>query len=110
MSDLSEMLKSATNDPRFATILSSLKEKADAGELDVSALLGDLTSEKGSEKESAPPAPPSSAKPGMDSHKKLLSALRPYLGDQKRSAVDDILKISEFSGVIEALSKGKDGR
>ena len=106
MSDLSEIISSAAKDPRFGEILSSLKEKADSGEIDVRSLLGGIAG--GEEKNDGVQTAPQ--KPGMDSHKKLLSALRPYLGDAKRGAVDDILKISEFSGVIEALSKGKDGR
>ena len=104
MGDLEEMLSGAMRDPRFADILSSLKEKANSGELNVKEMVGELAG--GEEKDE--PAP--SAAAGMSEHKKLLSALRPYLADKKRSAVDEILKISEFSGVIEALSKNKDGR
>ena len=100
MSDLSGMIENAMKDPRFADILSSLKEKADKGELDVSSIIGEATAAEGSA---------SPAKPGMDSHKKLLAALRPYLRDERQGAVDGILRIGEFSGIIEALSK-KDGR
>ena len=47
----------------------------------------------------------------MDNHKKLLAALKPYLANEKQGAVDSLLKIGEFSGIIEALSKKKsDGR
>ncbi len=110
MGDLEEMLSGAMSDPRFAGILSSLKEKADSGELNVKEMLGDLSG--GDAAASAQPAPAGTASPapaGMNEHKKLLSALRPYLADKKRSAVDEILKIGEFSGIIEALSKNKDG-
>ena len=103
MSDLNGMLESAMKDPRFADILSSLKEKADKGELNVEELLGGMTKDEKNEAQSAPGIVPASKKVGMDSHKKLLSALRPYLADPKREAVDEILKISEFSGIIEAL-------
>ena len=99
MSDLSEMMRDAMGDPRFASILSALKEKADAGEIDVASLASELTSKE----QTASPA-----KPGMESHKKLLSALRPYLKDPKQEAIDSLLKIGEFSGVIEALSKKKE--
>jgi len=104
MSDLSGMIENAMGDPRFAQIFQSLKEKADAGELDVSKLLGTA-----SEKEEKHPLDGNN-KVSMENHKKLLSALRPYLADPKKTAVDEILKISEFSGVIEALSKKRDGR
>lgn len=107
MSDLSGMIGDAMKDPRFADILSSLKEKADSGELDVNALLSDLT--KDGAKDADAPSAPAAKAVGMDSHKKLLSALKPYLTDQKRSAVDGILRIGEFSGVIEALSKKNGG-
>lgn len=102
MSDLSGMIENAMKDPRFADILSSLKEKADKGELDVSSLINEASSQSSSEKEG-------SSKPGMDSHKKLLAALKPYLRNDRQSAVDGILRIGEFSGIIEALSK-KGGR
>ena len=105
MSDISGMIESAMKDPRFAGILSSLKDKADSGELDVSSLMNEISGEK---EEKKPSAVATGA--GMESHKKLLSALRPYLGDKKRAAVDEILKIGEFSGVIEALTKRNDGR
>ena len=101
MSDLDGMIENAMKDPRFADILSSLKEKADKGELDVSSVLGEMT---GGEASKTPPS-----KPGMESHKKLLAALKPYLRDDRRGAVDGILRIGEFSGIIEALTK-KDGR
>ena len=102
MDGLDGVLSDAMKDPRFSEILSALKEKADSGELDVKGLVGELT-----EKEAAPEA---KASPGIGEHKKLLSALRPYLTDPKRSAVDEILKIGELSGIVGALSKGKDGR
>ena len=100
MSDLSGMIENAMKDPRFADILSSLKEKADKGELDVSSILGEVSA---SDNADAP------SKPGMDSHKKLLAALKPYLRDERQGAVDGILRIGEFSGIIEALTK-MDGR
>ena len=102
MSDISGMIENAMKDPRFADILSSLKEKADKGELDVSSLINEATAQTSPEKEAT-------SKPGMDSHKKLLAALRPYLRTDRQGAVDGILRIGEFSGIIEALSK-KDGR
>ena len=106
MSDLSGMIENAMGDPRFAGILESLKEKADSGELDVASLLGDLTKNERTE-EAVKPA----KKPSMDNHKKLLAALKPYLANEKQGAVDSLLKIGEFSGIIEALSKNKsDGR
>ncbi len=105
MSDLSGMIGDAMKDPRFADILSSLKQKADSGELDVQSLIGDL-SKQGEEGDGGAQ---SAAKVGMESHKKLLAALKPYLNDPKRDAVDGILRIGEFSGVIEALSKKRDG-
>ncbi len=101
MSDLSGMIENAMKDPRFADILSSLKEKADKGELDVSSLINEAAKTE--------PEKDSAAKPGMDSHKKLLAALRPYLRSDRQGAVDGILRIGEFSDIIEALSK-KDGR
>ena len=106
MSDLSGMIENAMGDPRFAGILESLKEKADSGELDVTSLLGDLTKKEGSGETDV-----SAKKPSMDNHKKLLAALKPYLANEKQGAVDSLLKIGEFSGIIEALSKKKsDGR
>ena len=102
MDGLEGMLSGAMKDPRFTEILSTLKEKADSGELDVKGLVGELT-------ESAPSGA-EKASPGIGEHKKLLAALRPYLADPKRNAVDEILKIGELSGLVEALSKGKGGR
>ena len=111
MSDLSDMLQDAMKDPRFEGILSTLKEKADSGELDISSIVsnlsGNVQADTGNENDPASPAVP--VKPGMDNHKKLLAALKPYLRDQKKEAVDGILKIGEFSGVIEALTKKRDG-
>ncbi len=101
MSGLDSMLEGAMKDPRFAEILSTLKEKADSGELDVKDMIGELTKADG--------APQKSASPGIESHKRLLSALKPYLSDPKKNAVDEMLRLGEFSGVIEALSKGKNG-
>ena len=101
MSDLGEMLDNAMKDPRFSTILSSLKEKADKGEIDLKSLADELSGKEAS---------PAARKAGIVEHKKLLSALRPYLRDEKKGAVDSILKIGEFSGVIEALSKNDCGR
>ena len=101
MDGLEGMLSGAMKDPRFAEILSTLKEEADSGELDAKGLVGELT-------ESGPVA--EKASPGIGEHKKLLAALRPYLADPKRNAVDEILKIGELSGIVEALSKGKGGR
>ncbi len=101
MSDLGEMLDNAMKDPRFSTILSSLKEKADKGEIDLKSLADELSGKEAS---------PAARKAGIAEHKKLLSALRPYLRDEKKGAVDSILKIGEFSGVIEALSKNDCGR
>ena len=98
MSDLEGMLAGAMKDPRFSEILSTLKEKADSGELDVGEMIGELTGKE---------EPPAKTSPGIGEHKKLLAALRPYLADPKKNAVDEILKIGEFSGIIEALSKGK---
>ena len=108
MSDLNGMLEGAMKDPRFASILSSLKEKADSGELDVASVLGELGGKDAADT-AAVAKNDGGGKVGMDSHKKLLSALRPYLGDSKRDAVDGILKIGEFSGIIEALGKGNGG-
>ena len=110
MSDLSGMLEGAMKDPRFGEILSTLKEKADRGELDVASIVGEIN-DNATKDEGTPAVPASSgSKANMESHKQLLSALRPYLGDSKRGAVDGILKIGEFSGIIEALGKGKGGR
>ena len=110
MSDLSSMLEDAMKDPRFSTILSSLKEKADAGELDVASLVGQIGEGGAGAKSTGQEVTKAvGAKPGMDSHKKLLAALKPYLGDAKRGAVENILKIGEFSGIIEALTKSRDG-
>jgi len=109
LSDLGGMLEAAMSDPRFAGILSSLKEKAESGEIDTSAMLSSLGAETAGGDKGAT-LQTQSPRVGMDSHRKLLAALKPYLGDTKRGAVDEILKISEFSGVIEALSKKNDGR
>ena len=69
MTDLEGMLAGAMKDPRFSEILSTLKEKADSGELDVGEMIGELTG-----KEEAPAAKTS---PGIGEHRKLLAALRP---------------------------------
>ena len=113
MSDLNEMLENAMKDPRFSGILASLKEKADSGEIDVGSILGSIGAKDGGSQEREETTTEQKAAPrvGMDSHKKLLAALRPYLGEEKRGAVDGILKIGEFSGIIEALrDTGKGGR
>ncbi len=102
MDGLEGLIKNAASDPRFVEILAEVKKKADSGELDVAAILG-----REEKKEGAPPAGRSA--PGMKDHRALLAALRPYLADPKRGALDEILKIGEFSGIVEALSKGKNG-
>ena len=111
MSDLNEMMNNAMKDPRFASILSSLKEKADRGELDVGEILGEMNggSADGGAAGATAVSAASKRPVDMESHKKLLAALRPYLKDPKREAVDGILKIGEFSGIIEALGKGMNG-
>lgn len=106
MSDLNGLIENAMNDPRFADILSSLKEKADKGELDLSSLASDAAKEGEKQINSEK----SRGKTGMDSHRRLLSALKPYLGDGKKDAVENILRISEFSGVMDTLMKNKKGR
>lgn len=114
MNDLGGMLSDAMKDPRFASILSTLKEKADSGEIDLSSLASQI--QQGEAKPEAAPEAASEAAPraraavGMENHKRLLSALKPYLADEKRGAVEEILKISEFSGIIEALTKNSGGR
>ena len=105
MSELDGMIESAMKDPRFAQILSSLKEKSDRGELDPAELISEISGGGAAQSGGAK----NSGGAGLAEHKKLLAALRPYLGEQKRGAVDSILKIGEYSGLIEALAK-KDGR
>lgn len=145
---LGDLLTSAMSDPRFGQILSSLKEKSDSGEIDVSNLGSVLSALGGSgiasgekseeaEKASASPAPESGGKKGgispdtlskipdlvklmgplmgggekeksshhsdMEKHRKLLAALKPYLAEDKRGAVESILKISEVTDIFDGL-------
>ena len=103
MSELDGMIENAMKDPRFASILSSLKEKSDKGELDVASLLSEASGDANK------PVKDSAPRVGIENHKKLLAALRPYLKEEKREAVDSILKFGEFSGVIETLTKKNGG-
>ena len=112
--ELGGMIENAMKDPRFAGILASLKEKADSGELDLSKLGDIVTSENGEIQKKngeAKDIPQTSAKKRdeAEQHRRLLSALKPYLADEKKGAVDNILKISQFSGVLESLLKNGKG-
>ena len=42
-----------------------------------------------------------------EKRKKLLTALRPYLSDNRREAVDNILKVTEMTDIISSLDKLK---
>lgn len=144
---LGEILTGAMSDPRFGQILSSLKEKSDSGEIDLSNLgsvlsaldgTGITTSENSDppEKTSSTPTESVGKKGGispetiskipdlmkvmghlsgggdkekpshhsdMEKHRRLLAALKPYLAEDKRGAVESILKISEVTDVFDGL-------
>ena len=108
-SSLGEMLQSAMSDPRFGEILGALKQKADSGELDVSAVLSELGQSQGGEAEAKKEENASrpSALPIGDfkKHRQLIAALKPYLSDGKKNAVDGILKIGDMSSAFEAVMK-----
>ena len=114
------MIEKAVADPRFGEIFGMLKEKSDKGELDVSnlgSLLGEIsgTKETGEKNGRSEPLPydkkVSEGKKGgrfdFARHEKLLCALKPYLSDNKRSAVDTVMKAAKLGDILEALN-GKD--
>lgn len=43
----------------------------------------------------------------MEKHRRLLTALKPYLAEDKRGAVESILKISEVTDIFDGLLGGK---
>lgn len=125
---LSDMIKSAVEDPRFGEIFSALKEKSERGELDISSLVGGAENEsvreeapqsdageKDSEKRNAGSGDVNIVKKLTDDfcrHRNLIAALRPYLSEGKRCAVDNLLKIGDMSSaigtVIDLGSLGKE--
>ena len=117
---LEDMLSNAMKDPSFMKIFSSLKEKAESGELDVSSVLSgegfdglnaDGITDNTKEKESGDGIGTKGVskkenKADMTNHKRLISALRPYLSEGKRSAVDSILKLGDMSELFGSFMKG----
>ena len=114
------MIEKAMADPRFAEIFGMLKGKADSGELDLSALGAALGgTSPADEAETEAKAEEASASSGMlpdlsallkgggkhdfAKHERLLSALRPYLSDGKKNAVDTVLKAAKVGDIIEAF-------
>ena len=106
---LGDMLQSAMSDPRFGEILKGLKQKSDRGELDISSVLSELTDDKpnGEQEKNEENHSRSSGLPIGDfkKHRQLIAALRPYLSDGKKNAVDSILKIGDMSSAFEAVMK-----
>lgn len=124
--DIGTMLQGALGDPRFAQILTTLKEKSDSGELDTEKLLGSLLSGNGDalaaltgKKENAEEhgdgavggehGGKKKSAPRLDDHKRLLAALKPYLSDNKKEAVESLLKIGSIGEIAEKLG-GLGGR
>lgn len=111
-----DMLKNALEDPRFSQILGQLKEKSENGDLNVSDILSNIgSSAERSVKPSQGELPNSEDKGQKDlfhgvdfkKHMNLISALKPYLSEEKQSAVDGILKIGDMSTALEAVMKLK---
>lgn len=114
--DIGGMIEKAMADPRFGEIFGMLKEKADKGELDVSnvgSLLGGSSDVKesgkqvGTQKEKMGAEGRKGGKFDFAKHEKLLCALKPYLSDNKRNAVDTVVKAAKLGDILEALN-GKD--
>lgn len=113
-SSLNGMIENAMKDPRFTEILSALREKSEKGELDVASALSEIREEtNGSDKKEENTSPETGNTAPMRSldfkkHRQLIAALRPYLSDGKKDAVDNILKIGDMSSAFEAVMKLKD--
>ncbi len=106
---LGEMLQSAMSDPRFGEIFNVLKQKADSGELDVNEVLSELgqgqNGSGGAKKEENASRPSALPIGDFKKHRQLIAALKPYLSDGKKNAVDGILKIGDMSSAFEAVMK-----
>lgn len=110
-SSLNDMIENAMKDPRFAGILSALREKTESGELDVASALSEVENiSPSNDGEVKGQSDGASGTHGIDfkKHRQLISALRPYLSDGKKDAVDNILKIGDMSSAFEAVMKLKD--
>lgn len=113
-SSLNGMIESAMKDPRFAEILSVLREKSEKGELDVASALSEISegTDNGDKNEESTSSKKDNSSPARSldfkKHRQLIAALRPYLSDGKKDAVDNILKIGDMSSAFEAVMKLKD--
>ncbi len=125
--DLSEMLSGAMSDPRFTEILTRLKSGVDSGEIDLekmksAALSGDgaelARAAAGGGEETKPPKAeePKKEEPRaksvlspaeLEKHKRLLAALKPYLSEPKKEAVENILKVGQITDIAQLLGLGK---
>lgn len=126
--DLSAMLSGAMSDPRFTEILTRLKSGVDSGEIDLekmksAALSGDgaelarAAAGKGEEEKKPPateevkkeePRAKSVLSPAeLEKHKRLLAALKPYLSEPKKEAVENILKVGQITDIAQLLGLGK---
>lgn len=128
--NMGKLISDALADPRFGEIFSALKSKADSGELDVSSIasaFSDGEVEGRAKKEDANRSGNLGAKDAssapdlmemigpllgskgrhseMEKHEKLLCALKPYLTDGKKDAVDNILKVAKVGDVLETVLK-----
>lgn len=138
---MNDIISKALANPAFSEIFSSLKDKVDKGELDVSTVLGAMTSDNSQENEPetaketiascengngtgfkkssdsaqlgdvmgmiSPLLSRSSKSRETAKHEALLCALKPYLSDSKKNAVDSILKVAKIGDVIEAFGIDK---
>ncbi|MBE6563109.1 MAG: hypothetical protein E7660_05175 [Ruminococcaceae bacterium] len=115
--DLGSMIEKAMADPRFGEIFGMLKSKADSGELDVSKM-GELLGGSGGEAEkdtsekggSGPDIssllgglPGKGKKSDFAKHERLLRALKPYLSDNKKNAVDTVVKAAHIGDILETF-------
>lgn len=114
--NLSQMLNQAMNDPAFNEILAKLRSMDEKGDPALEELKNNIKKGEIPSAENINSALSGTQTPAKkesrilkdtEKHKKLISALRPYLSEEKKNAVDEIMKLSDYAGLADSLLNAK---